>query len=403
MNDMGHGLHGRFKVCLPRVEEAWMIDVIGKMKGLYPARILAILVLVAALMVGVIDTRMVSANPMPTCVSCRQAISGNYVQWGRQAYHPQHFLCGGCERPIGGASFVPHQGRAYHQACYAEYFAERCEVCSRAIAGRFIKKDGKTYHEACYQNTLAEKCDVCLAGITGQFFVDSWGNKYHAAHTRQIPNCEYCGRIISTRTSSGGYTYNDGRNVCGFCYRGQISGDREARPLITRVRDRLGEWGMDLPEDAAPVILVDRNTLRKLLRRTGHAAGPNVNGFTSVLTEKQGNKIIKREMAVYILHGMPQELFEGTVAHELTHVWINLNNGRKLDPAFEEGSCNYMKYLIHKASVSDLAPYAIKSMQQDRDPHYGQGFRRAKAYVERHGLPALLTYLARSTSFPIGY
>lgn len=392
-----------FKLRRERVQEACMIGTIDEFERLSPTRIMAILALVMALMVGAIDTRMVSATSMPTCASCRQAISGNYVHWGRQAYHPQHFVCGACERPIGGGSFMPHQGRAYHQACYSESFAERCAVCNRPITGKFLKKDGKSYHEGCFQNTLAEKCDVCAAGITGQFFVDPWGNKYHAAHTRQIPNCEYCGRIISPRTSSSGYTYNDGRNVCGLCYQGQIASDREALPLISSVRDRLNQWGLEVPEAAAPVILVDRNTLRKLLRRTGHPGGPTVNGFTSVLTEKQGGKITKREMAVYILHGMPRELFEGTVAHELTHVWVNLHNGRKLDPAFEEGSCNYMKYLIHKESTSDLAPYALKSMQQDRDPAYGQGFRRAKAYVDRNGLPALLTYLARSTGFPFGY
>ncbi|HEY9855785.1 MAG TPA: protein DA1, partial [Stenomitos sp.] len=167
--------------------------------------------------------------------------------------------------------------------------------------------------------------------------------------------------------------------------------------------ERLAGWGLEVPAEAAPVILVDRGTLRNLLRRTGHPGGPNVNGFTSVLTEKRGNQIVKREMAVYVLFGMPREIFEGTVAHELTHVWVNLHNGRRLDPAFEEGSCNYVKYLIHDQSESELAPFAIKSMQQDQDPSYGAGFRRAKNLVERKGLDTLLTLLGRSTGFPLGY
>ena len=372
---------------------------------------------------------------MPNCASCRQSITDTYVQWGRQVYHPQHFTCAACAKAIGTGSFVPYQGRPYHQACYVEsfaerckhcgqpiagkffkhkgrayhdhcyrdYIAERCEICQKPIMDRFIPEKGKAYHEACYQKTLAEKCAVCTTGLTGQYFIDPWGNKYHAAHQKQMPHCEYCSRIMSSRTSDGGYTYGDGRHICGICYSSRVPSDREARPLIARVRERMRVWGLDVPEEAAPVKLVDRTALHNLLRRSGHPAGPKVNGFTSVLIEKQGNQVIKREMAVYILFGMPRELFEGTVAHELTHVWVNLHNGRKLDPAFEEGSCNYMKYLIHQGSESALAPHAIKSMEQDPDPAYGQGFRRASKYVERNGLPALLANLAKSTGFPFGY
>lgn len=366
-------------------------------------RILLIWAVVMALWPGDLLSRPVDAEPMPTCASCRQAITSTYVQWGRQMFHPQHFLCAACDRPIGSKGYVPYQGKPYHQPCYAEAFAERCGICAKPLVGRYIPKDGKSYHEACYQQALAEKCSVCGVGITGRYLVDPWGNTYHEEHRKQAPNCEYCGRIIAARTSAGGYTYQDQRHVCGICYRTQVSGEGVAQPLVEAVRERMAEWGLDVPPEAAPVLLVDRATLRKLLRRTGHPGGPNVNGFTSVLTEKQGHTITKREMAVYVLFGMPREIFEGTVAHELTHVWINLHNGRRLDPAFEEGSCNYMKYLWHDQSESELAPFAIKAMQQDQDPAYGAGFRRVKNLVDRKGIDTLITLLGRSTGFPLGY
>lgn len=366
-------------------------------------RILTLWAMVVTWLSGSALARPVEAQSLPTCAACREPITSTYIQYGRQLYHPQHFTCAACQRPIGNKGYVPYQGKPYHQACYAEAFAERCGVCEKPLVGRYIQKDGQSYHEACYQQALAEKCSVCLQGITGQYFKDAWGNVYHAAHQRQAPTCEYCSRIITPRTSSGGYTYNDGRSVCGLCHRTQVSGDVIAQPIVESVRDRMAEWGLVVPKEAAPVILVDRATLRKLLRRTGHPGGPNVNGFTSVLTEKRGNQIVKREMAVYVLFGMPREIFEGTVAHELTHVWINLNNGRRLDPAFEEGSCNYMKYLIHANSESELASYAIKAMQQDQDPAYGAGFRRVKNLVDRRGLEELYALLGRSTGFPLGY
>lgn len=366
-------------------------------------RIRVIWAVVMALGSSGLFARPVDAETMPDCASCREPITRAYIQYGRQVYHPEHFLCAACGRPIASKGYVPYQGRPYHQACYAEAFAERCGVCAKPLVGRYIQKDGASFHEACFQQSLAEKCAVCGVGITGRYVVDAWGNTYHYEHQRQAPNCEYCGRIITPRTSSGGYTYNDKRHVCGICYRTQVSGDAIAQPLVESVRERMAGWGLEVPREAAPVILVDRATLRKLLRRTGHPGGPNVNGFTSVLTEKRGNQIVKREMAVYVLFGMPREIFEGTVAHELTHVWINLHNGRRLDPAFEEGSCNYMKYLIHAESQSELAPYAIKAMQQDQDPAYGAGFRRVKNLVDRRGRESLLTLMGRSTGFPLGY
>jgi hypothetical protein len=352
--------------------------------------------------VGLTGIRPVSAEPM-TCATCRQPITGRYVQFGRKVYHPNHLLCAACGEPLDPRQFMEHQGQPYHPKCYAESFAERCAICHKPIMGRYIKKDGHSYHEECYRNKLAEKCAVCGGGLVGKFFIDPWGNKYHAAHQSQCPNCEYCGRVISPATTGGGYTYGDGRSICMLCYKTQISGNAKARPLVEEVRAKLAEWGIEVPASAAPVNLVDRGTLRNLLRRTGHPGGPNVNGFTSVLTEKQGNHIVKREMGVYVLYGMPKELFMGTLAHELIHVWINLNNGRKLDYAFEEGSCNYFKYLMHTHSDGDLAAYAVKSMQQDPDPAYGAGFRRAKRYVDSKGLPNLITLLQRSTNFPLGY
>lgn len=339
----------------------------------------------------------------PTCAACGQTILSTYVQWGKKLYHPQHFVCALCNRPIGTGAFVPYEGKPYHQQCYLEAFAERCAICGKPLVGRIISKDGQSYHEQCYQNTVAEKCAVCGQGLIGAIVIDPWGNRYHAAHQRQMPSCDYCNRIISPRTSNGGYTYADGRNICGFCYRSQISGDRAAQPLIAEVRSKLDAWGVVVPADAAPVLLVDRTTLRNLLRRTGQQAGPNVNGFTSVLTEKQGNQIVKREMAVYVLFGMPRELFEGTVAHELTHVWFNLHNGRRLAPAFEEGACNYMKFRWHEQSDAELASYAMKAMQQDQDPNYGAGFRRARALVDKQGFSTLLTLMGRSVDFPWGY
>jgi len=125
--------------------------------------------------VGLTGIRPVSAEPM-TCATCRQPITGRYVQFGRKVYHPNHLLCAACGEPLDPRQFMEHQGQPYHPKCYAESFAERCAICHKPIMGRYIKKDGHSYHEECYRNKLAEKCAVCGGGLVGKFFIDPWGN-----------------------------------------------------------------------------------------------------------------------------------------------------------------------------------------------------------------------------------
>jgi hypothetical protein len=245
---------------------------------------------------------------------------------------------------------------------------------------------------------VAEKCTVCNQGLLGTFLVDGWGNRFHGQHA----TCEHCGRAIGDRTSQGGRVYLDGRRVCGICISTQVRNDRDASPLIEDIRARLAAFGMNVPPEVAPFQLIDRGQLRSLLNRSGMGAA-NVSGFTSVKTETRGGKPVRTERRVYVLYGMPRELFMGTVAHEFGHVWVSLMSGRKLDPAFEEGSCNYLKAMMHLDSTDPMAEHLLKVMQQDPDPAYGQGYRRVRRLVEARGLETWLTLLGRGSGFPLGY
>lgn len=371
---------------------------------------------------------------MPLCSSCRQVIDpGPMVRWAGQSFHPEHFLCAGCRQPIpAGTRFQVHAGHPYHERCYVDRVAPRCQVCQNPILGRHVKlprgqahedcferelaavcascgrairageaavtQEGQTYHATCYRDRVAERCAVCNRGLVGTFLLDGWGNRFHREHA----TCEHCGRAIGDRTSQGGRIYLDGRRVCGICISTQVRNDRDAAPLIEEVRARLAGLGVNVPAEAAPFQLVDRGQLRALLNRAGMGAA-NVSGFTSIQTLMQGQKVVRTERKVFILHGMPRELFLGTVAHEFGHVWVNLLTGRKLDPAFEEGSCNYLKALVHEESADPMAVHLLEVMQKDPDPAYGQGYRRVRRLVEARGLQTWLTLLGRGSGFPLGY
>jgi hypothetical protein len=77
-------------------------------------------------------------------------------------------------------------------------------------------KDGKKYHEKCYNQSVALKCDLCGEVINSEYIIDYWGNNYHAYHEDTESRCDYCGRFISGNLSKGGFKYNDGRVICGI-------------------------------------------------------------------------------------------------------------------------------------------------------------------------------------------
>lgn len=333
------------------------------------------------------------------CAQCRQGIQGQYLRVGKLAFHPEHFVCRACAQPIAGSYHV-HQGMFLHPACFADRFAPRCAICAQALTGKYVTSEGKPYHERCYGEHKATQCDVCLRMIVGTALTDYWGHTYHAEHARDIGRCHYCDKLVHPRITGGGTTYGDGRVICRGCHKTAVLRDREGQAVVARVRDRLAGWGVDLGAAAVPVKFIDRLALARMLKGGPHASVKRVSGFAHMATRSQGRVVVGKEATVFLLAGMPLEVLEATAAHELMHVW-NFFSGPAHAFALEEGSCNYMSYRIHLEHPEPMRGYYLDCLMNDPHPAYGDGFRKVKKYVDRHGFEKLLAMLRRSRDFPL--
>ncbi len=296
----------------------------------------------------------------------------------------------------------------YCQGCYAASVAPRCAVCDRPITGKYFQHEGRPVHEVCYLKHVAEKCAICGGGLAGRIVTDSWGNRFHEAHLRQFPPCDSCGRSTAPAIGHGGARLADGRTICSVCLATAVRSESDARSRYEAVRRQMASWGMEIAPDI-PLKLVGRPELAGRLARTGHKVARGTFGFTHMETRYEidpgrivpRHQITEQNAGIFILHSLPADLFEGACAHELGHAWAFLSGCPRHQPQLSEGSCNYFRWRLHAEEGTPDAQAHMKTMLEDPDPIYGQGFRRAKKYVDRNGFDALLELLRRSSDFPL--
>lgn len=246
-------------------------------------------------------------------------------------------------------------------------------------------------------------CAACGGEIgPGRYVQDQWKANYHAQHAK-VTRCFYCARGISQHNTGGGVRYADGRHVCNLCHGTAVVDDPTAVAVASRIRARMVDWGLTFDYGEIPVRLVDQATLdRQFGRGTRHQG--KISGLTTKRwTKDRAGKILSREVEIQMLYGMPMEVYEKTIAHELMHAWMFVDKQPEHRPQLEEGVCNLAAYYILQESDSAFAGFLKEAMYQSKDPTYGQGLRRAIGYVQRHEFEGLVKMLRASQDFPPGY
>ena len=78
------------------------------------------------------------------------------VQAVGKTFHPEHFVCSHCGRPIGSEGFNVDRGKPYCHEDYNKLFCVKCSLCKRAIGGgdRWVEAMGEPWHASCF------KCQV---------------------------------------------------------------------------------------------------------------------------------------------------------------------------------------------------------------------------------------------------
>lgn len=76
------------------------------------------------------------------CHTCGKPILDKTYSALNKTYHLDCFVCAVCSKPFEGGSFVPHEDKPYHQACFKSKFGKKCGVCQKDIVGEYYDIDG---------------------------------------------------------------------------------------------------------------------------------------------------------------------------------------------------------------------------------------------------------------------
>ena len=357
------------------------------------------------------------------CASCGKGVQRGYLQAMGKVWHPEHFVCGVCAENLLGATFIPHQGRPYHRQCYLDHYAPRCGGCDTPIEGRyltalerkwhphhfacvtcqrpivgsrFVAEDGQPYHEACAAKTFNPRCEICLAPVTDHYLTNFWEEAFCQHHNEQLQQCYGCGRLISEHLTDGGVHFDDGRTLCNLCRRTGVDSLRTAAALARKVTTELANLGFALSPASFPLRLVDQ---RELTQSGSH--GERINGTTQLAIETRDGQVVKREIAaILMLHGMPAAAFAATYAHELGHVWLFQQHFPELPLHVEEGICELFAHLWLTSNPGPWSDYLIHLKASSTDPIYGEGYRIALRSMEQMKPAALFEYVKNHHGFP---
>lgn len=247
-------------------------------------------------------------------------------------------------------------------------------------------------------------CAACGQKIgPGRYIQDHWGANYHVQHAN-LKRCYYCARGISQFNTGGGVHYADGRDVCNICQATAVTDDATASEATARVRRKMEAWGLTFDYGQIPVHLVDQSTLNRLFGRALGVHEGKISGLTTKKWAKNpAGQVVSREVTINMLYGLPMEVYEKTVAHELMHSWMFLDKQPEHQPALEEGVCNLAAYYVLQEDQSKFAGFMREALYKSTSPTYGEGLRRAIRYVQTRQFSGLVKMLRANADFPTGY
>ena len=232
------------------------------------------------------------------CFTCRRPILGEIIQAMGKAFHPECFMCGNCQEPLGTRNFYEADGRPNCEKCYQSLFCSVCARCNKPVLdrcitalgrkwhpecfvcakcsasfpdGMFFEKEGRPWCKGCYSQNFSYRCGMCNQGITGDVvnalgrhwcpgcfvcfhcrmpfeggtFFAKEGKPYCRQHysMQSGATCGGCGQPITGRVVEGlGRKWMPECFVCAFCNNPLTGGgyqEHEGRPYCRGCSQRM--------------------------------------------------------------------------------------------------------------------------------------------------------------------
>ena len=304
----------------------------------------------------------------PTCKQCKQTIWGSYINALGATWHPEHFLCAACHKPISDASFNMHEGMPYHPECFRQQVAPRCAYCGKPLMREYL--------------------------------VDHWGTMFCKEHQGRYPACSYCGRLVPPQQQE--QSVESGESVCcPICRASAIETIDQARPIFSRLIQWVNNQGLIYNNLHLSLELVDRQKLAKLITGRAGTAGTHSQGVTLSTTHTLNGKVVRTEVnGVAVLEGMPALSFQGVTVHELGHVWLIVHDIKHLPSWAEEGFCELLTHRYYTQLNTEEGRYYAQGIETNPNSVYGVGFRRVRAIADPMGFQRFVEALQKTKRLP---
>lgn len=285
------------------------------------------------------------------CNRCDKPITGDYLVAMGHHWHPEHFLCTACQQAIVEPEFVVENDRPYHPKCALIAFAPECSVCGHPIGGMYL--------------------------------IDGWGRPYCRAHQNRLQECDGCGGYIAS-LKTGAARQTQIVRFCERCNGLRVDSQSELANLyrdVTNWGERIGLAGISQPTS------VQFSNAGEVME-FGPSAGPlhlGITRWTRILERKWLTKKLSARAVDYVsvMRGLPRPLCQTVLAHEMGHVWLCQQGVADISQLIEEGFCEYLAHRFNGAFPTPLGAYFRRCIEGNRDPVYGDGFRKVHALLRK--------------------
>ncbi len=312
-------------------------------------------------------------------------------------------------------------------AVWAE--AISCTACNKRIEGRYVIMAGNSFCSRKCLETVLPKCTMCKRPIEGKY-TSSGENKFcsQSCFDRFLPKCELCSKAVQSAVLLDKHVYceacaslpacftcrlpvkkgvklQDERLICTVCADDAVFDRKKGEPLYRQAQQDLQLVTRMISASTPPWQLVSLKQMRELfdnpsvrentlvqrgLYKRNETVTTRKNLFG--MTLKEDREISER---IYLLYGMPQDVFISTASHELMHDLLAERYPElSMAPLWvEEGICQYAAALVCRHNGFDDV---LESIETCEDVNYGDGYRFFRRMAGERNWPRIIRWLSRT-------